>query len=71
MKIRRVPLIGIQIRSLHPYCFRAGEWASIVGMVNVTPDAEGAEERLCWHVGFDDGVYDHWAVSEQYEFREA
>ena len=71
MKIRRVPLIGMQIRGVHPYCFRSGEWASIVGIVHVTPDDEGLPERLCWNIGFDDGVYDHWPMCEEYEFRES
>lgn len=68
MKVRRVPFIGLQIRSIHRYGFRSGGWGTIVGVVSVTPD--GAPERLCWHVGFEDGIYDHWPVSEQYEFRE-
>lgn len=69
MKVRRIPFIGLQIRSIHPYGFRSGEWGFIVGVVSVTP--LDLSERLCWHVGFDNGEYDHWPVNEQYEFRES
>jgi len=69
MNVRRILMLGLQIRGTHPYQFRSGEWASVCGIVSVVP-SEGTEERLCWHVGFDDGVYDHWPMTEQYEFKE-
>jgi len=68
MKIKRVLMMGLQIRSVHQYSFRSGDWATVVGIVNVEP--EGCSARLCWHVGFDDGEYDHWPMHEHYEFRE-
>lgn len=47
-------------RETHPYSFRSGEWASIVGM------------KQCFIVEYADGVRDYVAIIdvENYELKE-
>lgn len=59
----------IQIRSMHRYAFRSGEWATLIG-------AEMSKDllpvRACFVAMFPDGVKDSWAISDpdaEYEFR--
>ena len=63
MKIEKAFLIG-----QHPYSFRAGERAEIIGTKIVQP--EKLEARLCFEVLFDDGTIDFIPVlsynNEQY-----
>ena len=63
-------VFDVEIRGVHPNCFRSGEWARLVGTVMVVP--EGLEQRLCHHVRFPDGVTDYWNAKDavaQYELR--
>lgn len=55
------------IRSLHPYAYRSGEWAQIVGR-------DSSDGRACYLVVFPDGATDRWVVHDpdgDYEFRDA
>lgn len=54
-----------EIRGNHPYMFRSGQWASLVARMIYN-------ERICYHVRFEDGVEDWWPVSDpeaSYQFR--
>jgi hypothetical protein len=56
-----------QIRGIHPYTFRSGEWAELKEV------ASGFNRRDCYLVEFSDGIQDFWVVddpNEPYEFRE-
>ena len=58
-------MIPVQIRATHPYGFRSGEWARVIGLV-------WSHGRPCWHVMFPDGRTDTWVKddpSDPYEFR--
>jgi hypothetical protein len=62
---RGVPL-GV-IRATHPYVFRSGKWAKLVGTQD---DPETG--RRCYAVEFPDGMTDWWPVEDEaagYEFR--
>jgi hypothetical protein len=55
------------IRTMHPYGYRSGEWATLAGQVQV-------KGRDCYVVRFDDGASDFWVIGDpdgQYEFSEA
>lgn len=57
-----------QVRTLHPYGFRCGEWADIAAHGQREQDA-----RPTWLVGFADGATDVWVADDaqgEYEFRE-
>lgn len=57
------------IRATHPYAFRSGRWAALVGTVD---DPETG--CRCYSVLFPDGAADWWPVDDEahgYEFREA
>lgn len=51
------------IRGIHPYSFRSGEWATIVGLVVCGKDYPGG--RLNYMVMFDDGTVDYWPVCDE------
>ena len=51
------------IRGIHPYSFRSGEWATIVGLVMCGKDYPGG--RLNYMVMFDDGKVDYWPVCDE------
>ncbi len=54
------------IRGTHPYVFRSGQWARLVGTVD---DPETG--RRCYSVMFADGATDWWPVEDDaagYEF---
>ena len=56
-----------QIRTMHRYGFRSGEWADLLTV------APAPDKRGCYVVRFKDGVTDFWVVNDsdgQYEFRE-
>ena len=58
----------ILIRATHPYGFRSGEWAELVGL-----NFDHIPLRPCFFVRFPDGVTDYWPVydkNEPYEFKE-
>lgn len=58
---------NVQIRATHPYGFRNGEWAEVVGLVWMNG-------RPCYNVMFMDRVMDQWPVHDQsdaYDFRQA
>ena len=63
----------VMIRGMHRYCFRSGEWATIVGMEVLPGPFEGRSAmRVCFQVVFPDGVKDSWVVYDEdaeYEFR--
>jgi len=52
MKIKDAYYVGT-----HPYNYRCGEPAKIIGMAMVTP--EGLPERPCYVVMWDDGIVDY------------
>lgn len=47
----------------HPYAFRSGEAAEIVGVKTVFPK-NGRTPRPCFEVKYQDGVIDYTPVSE-------
>lgn len=54
------------IRTMHPYGYRTGQWAALKGTVVING-------RQCYKVEFDDGRQDYWVVSDEngnYEFKE-
>lgn len=51
-----------RIKGVHPYCFRAGEWADIIAVRMATPI--GLEERLVFILQFDNGEIDSMPVSD-------
>lgn len=59
----------VSIRWTHSFGFRAGEWATIIGVSMAEP--VGCEPRLCYSVMYQDGTYDSIPVSdsENYEVR--
>lgn len=68
MSTTREPVAGQRIRGTHPYVFRSGEWAELVGTMD---DPE--TDRRSYAVKFDDGAVDWWPVSDEaagYEFAE-
>lgn len=53
-----------RIRTMHPYGFRCGEWATLLCTVP-------GPDRDCHLVRFDDGVTDFWVADDpdgRYEF---
>jgi len=52
-----------KIRWIHPYGFRAGEWATITGVFTAHPN--GLEPRLCYHVVYKDGFQDSIPISDK------
>jgi hypothetical protein len=62
MKEQKAFLIGI-----HPYSFREGEPAEIIGVSFCTPD--GLEERLCYKIRYNDGKEDFVAVSDTKNYK--
>lgn len=59
----------VLIRGTHPYVFRSGQWARIVGTMD---DPENG--RRSYAVEFPDGATDWWPVEDAsagYEFRYA
>lgn len=59
----------VSIRWTHSFGFRAGEWASIIGVSMAEP--VGCEPRLCYSVMYQDGTHDSIPVSDSdnYEVR--
>jgi hypothetical protein len=60
------PVAGQRIRGTHPYVFRSGQWAELVGTQD---DPESG--RRCYAVKFPDGEVDWWPVEDEaagYEF---
>ena len=55
-----------RIRNTHPYGFRAGEWATITGVVVLNP--RGLGRRMCYQVTYDDGFKDHIALADSCNF---
>lgn len=55
----------VDIRTTHPYGFRSGQWARLIGV-------EWVGYRPCYSVRFSDGVTDQWVMADpHYEFRAA
>lgn len=57
--------LGVQIRTMHPYGFRNGKWATITNLDIIN-------DRLCYEVTFPDGQVDQWVAFDpngEYEFR--
>lgn len=46
------------------HSYRRGEPARVIGVKMVTPDAEGATERLCYHVRYEDGTEDYCVIGD-------
>lgn len=56
------------IRLTHPYGFRVGDWAELLGQVE-----HATTGHLCYAVRFPDGASDFWPVVDEmagYEFAE-
>lgn len=56
-----------QVRTMHRYGFRSGEWATLL------TTAPAPDKSDCYVVRFEDGVTDYWVVNDPdgfYEFRE-
>lgn len=60
--VQRIVSRPARIRGTHPYSFRSGEWAEIVGERMFTP--HGMSERPVYECRFDDGVIDYIAISD-------
>jgi hypothetical protein len=57
--------VGQEVRSMHRYAFRSGEWARVT---TAAMDVGGP----IWHVEWPDGTTDWYAADDpdgQYEFR--
>ena len=52
----------VWITGLHPYAFRAGESAQIIGVSMETP--EGQDPRPCFEIRFEDGGKDFVPISD-------
>lgn len=56
--------VGQEIRSRHPFAYRSGEWALIIG----------ADHKCgCYQLRWPDGETDDWAIEDPvaaYEYRE-
>lgn len=57
MKKEKVYLVGT-----HPYAFRSGQPALVIGLKSITPD--GSEPRLCYEVQYIDEKIDHVPVED-------
>ena len=57
MESNKAYLVGI-----HPYYFRCGEPAEIIGVVIATP--KDSEPRPCFHIRFEDGEEDYIPLSD-------
>jgi hypothetical protein len=65
-------MAGTEIRGMHQYVFRSGEWAVVEGVVMLP--GSGAYPRANFSVRFPDGQRDCWPIYDEhahYEFREA
>lgn len=51
----------------HPFSFRAGQIAEILGVAMVTP--RGSEPRACFHIRFHDGIEDYTPVSDSLHYK--
>lgn len=58
MKTEKAYIIGT-----HPYSFRSGEPAEIIGVKLVTPSSD-IKCRLCYEIEFSDGFKDSIAVED-------
>ncbi len=61
MKTEKAYMIGT-----HPYSFRSGEAAEIIGVVFIETD--DAEWRLNYHIRFADGVEDYFPCCDDATF---
>lgn len=64
--------VGQQIRSMHPWAYRSGEWATITGVTEKY--VHDNERRGCYQLRWPDGATDDWAIIDpaaNYEFKEA
>jgi hypothetical protein len=55
----------VQVRQIHPYGFRSGQWARVLTTVE-------SYNRPCWLVQFPDGALDEWVIEDpiaEYEVR--
>jgi hypothetical protein len=55
-------VIGVVIRGVHPYSFRSGEWASIVGVEVLAPVE--LKPRVVYCCEYSDGFVDYISVSD-------
>ena len=65
-------MTAVWVRHTHPYGFRNGTWAEIVGVEMAEPSYL-ISARPCYRVRFSDGVEDLWSIydpDEPYEFSE-
>lgn len=70
MNITAKDRIGQQIRSCHPWAYKRGEWATIVGANEVRVHEN--LKRDCYQLEWPDGSTDDWAIEDpvaEYEFR--
>lgn len=70
MNITAKSRIGQQIRSCHPWAYKRGEWATIVGANEVRVHEN--LKRDCYQLEWPDGSTDDWAIEDPvaaYEFR--
>lgn len=63
--------VGQEIRSWHPYAYRSGQWALIIGITEVCIHEN--QGRGCYQLQWPDGATDDWAIEDpaaEYEYRE-
>jgi len=71
MKLTAKERIGQQIRSFHPWAYKSGEWATVVGVTENC--AHENQQRGCFQLEWPDGSTDDWAIEDpvaEYEFRD-
>lgn len=71
MNIAAKDRIGQQIRSFHPWAYKSGEWATIVGVTEICVHEN--QQRGCYQLAWPDGATDDWAIEDPvagYEFRD-
>ncbi len=60
-------VVDLYLKNIHPYGFRSGNWAKIVGVKLVTPDSN--ESRICYEILYPDGVKDYTAMSDRLNYQ--
>jgi hypothetical protein len=57
-----ITLGSTKVKGLHPYTFKAGEWGTVIGVVQETP--QDLPTRDCLRVRYEDGIVDIVPISD-------
>lgn len=66
--------VRLQVRGVHPYVLRSGQWADVISMVWCSPQDGSEPGWPCVVVMFPDQITDVWSIAaepQHYEFRPA